>query len=295
MKKLFIICAVALAAVSCAKTAEPVKKDMAIQLYSVRSLIGRPELYQQNQATVLKAIADAGFTAVEAASYNDGKFYGVTPEQYKADVEAAGLKSYSSHTGHNLSAEELESGDFTESLNWWKEAIPAHKAAGMSVICIPSIRRPETLAQLQVICDYFNAVGKLCAEEGILFGYHSHSFEFEKIEDQVMYDYMLQHTDPQYVFFEMDVYWAVYGRVSPVDYFKTYPGRFKVLHIKDAKEIGQSGFVGFDAIFKNFDVAGAKAFVVEIERYSYEDVLQSMKESADYLLAADFVKPTYAE
>ena len=298
MRKLFIICAVALAAVSCATTttpAEPVKKDMAIQLYSVRSLIGKPELYQQNQAKVLKAIADAGFTAVEAASYNDGKFYGVTPEQYKADVEAAGLKSYSSHTGHNLSDEEFKSGDFTESLNWWKEAIPAHKAAGMSVICIPAMRVPKTLAELQLVCDYFNAVGKLCAEQGILFGYHSHSFEYEKIEDQVMLDYMIQHTDPQYVFFEMDVYWAVYGRVSPVDYFKTYPGRFKVLHIKDAKEIGQSGFVGFDAIFNNFDVAGAKAYVVEIERYSYDDVLQSMKESADYLLAADFVKPSYAD
>lgn len=296
MKKLFIACAVVLAAVSCAqKPAEPVKKDMAIQLYSVRSLIGKPELYQQNQARVFKAIADAGFTAVEAASYNNGKFYGVAPEQYKADLEAAGLKSFSSHTGHNLSLEEVESGDFTESLNWWKEAIPAHKAAGMSVICIPSLRMPKTLAELQLVCDYFNAVGKLCADEGILFGYHSHSFEYEKIEDQVMFDYMLQHTDPQYVFFEMDVYWAVYGRVSPVDYFKTYPGRFKVLHIKDAKEIGQSGFVGFDAIFNNFDVAGTKAYVVEIERYSYEDVLQSMKESADYLLAADFVKPSYAE
>ncbi len=294
MKKLFFVFAIAILAVSCAKTEEKVAKDMSIQLYSVRSLIGKPELYAQNQATVLKAIADFGYTSVEAASYNDGMFYGVAPEQYKADLEAAGLRSFSSHTSHGLTPEQLESGDFSEALDWWKVAIPAHKAAGISTIVVPSIRKPETIAQLQVICDYFNAIGKLCAEEGIQFGYHNHSFEFEKIEDQVMYDYMIQNTDPQYVFFEMDVYWTVYGHQAPVEYFKTYPGRFKVLHIKDAKEIGASGFVGFDAIYNNMDVAGAKAYVIEVERYSYEDVLQSIKESADYLLNADFVKPCYA-
>lgn len=34
-----------------------------------------------------------------------------------------------------------------------------------------------------------------------------------------MMDYLLQHTDPEYVFFEMDVYWVVRGQNSPVDYF----------------------------------------------------------------------------
>jgi sugar phosphate isomerase/epimerase len=36
----------------------------------------------------------------------------------------------------------------------------------------------------------------------------------------------------------MDVYWAVYGNASPAEYFNKYPGRWKVLHIKDKKEIG---------------------------------------------------------
>ena len=291
MKKLLVIAVALLALVSC--TEKKVEKEMGIQLYSFRQLIGRPELYQQNHEAVFNAIKEYGYTCVEAASYNNGLFYGVTPEQYKADVEAAGLKSFSSHTNHALSKEELESGDISASLAWWKEAIPAHKAAGISVIVIPSMRRPTSLAELQLYCDYFNEVGKLCAAEGILFGYHSHSFEFEKVEDTVVYDYMLQHTDPQYVFFQMDVYWAVIGKVSPVNYFKTYPGRFKVLHIKDWREIGQSGMVGFDAIFKNFDVAGTKAYVVEMEASSYNDMYRTARESAEYLYANDFVKPSY--
>ena len=98
----------------------------------------------------------------------------------------------------------------------------------------------------------------------------NHSFEFKKVEDKVvMIDYMIENTDPQYVFFEMDVYWVMMGQASPVDYFNRYPGRFKLLHIKDRKEIGQSGMVGFDAIFKNAELAGVENIVVEVFQKGY--------------------------
>ena len=48
-----------------------------------------------------------------------------------------------------------------------------------------------------------------------------------------MYDYMLKNTDPDKVFFQMDVYWVGEGGKDPVEYFNNYPGRFEVLHIKE--------------------------------------------------------------
>lgn len=301
MRTIKLISAIAASclAISCAqggngtKDTATEKKDIAVQLYSVRDLIGSFGHNQSDYTVVLNALGKMGYTAVEAASYSDGKLYGKDPAQFKADVEAAGMKVLSSHIGRNLSAKELESGDFSESLAWWDGCIAAHKAAGMKYIVMPSMETPKTLKGLQTYCDYFNAIGRKCAEQGIAFGYHNHSFEFQKIEDQVMYDYMLSHTDPAYVFFEMDVYWTVIADASPVEYFKKYPGRFKILHIKDEKEIGQSGMVGFDAIFNNTEVAGVESIVVEVERYSYEDVERSMKESIDYLEAAPFVPVSY--
>ncbi len=277
------------------KAQEPVKKEIGLQLYSIRSVIGNPELYAANHEEAFKALAEMGYTAVEAASYNDGKLYGVDPEQYKADLEAAGLKSLSSHIGHNLSPEELASGNFEESMKWWDQAIAAHKAAGCKYIVTPSFRIPETLEGLKTYCDYFNEIGKKCAENGILYGYHNHSHEFNKIEDKVIYDFMLENTDPKYVFFEMDVYWACMGRAYPVEYFRKYPGRFTMLHIKDHLELGESGMVGFDAIFNNADVAGMKDFIVELEGYTNGDWKESIKMCADYLLKSDFVKKSYNE
>ena len=167
-----------------------------------------------------------------------------------------------------------------------------HKAAGMQYIVTPWMGLQKSIHDLQVYCDYLNAIGKKCAENGIQYGYHNHNYEYEKVEDQVMYDYMLEHTDPQYVFFQMDVYWTMRGGKSQVEYFKKYPGRFKLLHIKDECELGQSGMVGYDAIFKNVKEAGTKHIVVEVERYSMP-VLESIKESIDYLLQSDFVPASY--
>ena len=274
----------------------PPKKEMCIQLYSARDLIGNAEKYAANHESVLKALAEMGYTSVETANYKDGKFYGVTPEQFKADVEAAGMKVLSAHSNYRLSKEEIEAGDLTKALAFWDEAIPAHKAAGMEYIVIPSIgKNHENLKGLQVICDYFNAVGKKCKDAGMKFGYHNHAYEMEKVEDKIMIEYLIENTDPELVFFQVDVYWAAYGHYSPADLFNKYPGRFALLHIKDKKEIGQSGMVGFDAVFGNAEVAGMEAFVVEVEGCRNEAALEVIRTSADYLLNAPFVKTSYGK
>ena len=265
------------------------KKDVTIQLYSVRDLIKEGSDFN----ALLKKLAKMGYSSVEAANYNDGKFYGLTPEDFKKAVEDAGMTVLSSHCSRGLSDQELASGDFSESLKWWDQCIAAHKAAGMKYIVTPWLGVPKTVKDLQTYCNYFNEIGKRCKENGMLYGYHNHAHEFEKVEGkEVMYNYMLENTNPDYVFFQMDVYWVVRGQNSPVDYFKKYPGRFKILHIKDDRELGQSGMVGFDAIFKNAATAGVQNIVAEIERYSCP-VEESVKESIDYLLEAPFLKASY--
>ena len=286
MRKNFLLAlALLLLSVSCTE-----RKEVAVQLYSVRDLIGNAEKYAANHEAVLGEIAAMGYTAVEAANYNDGLFYGRTPEQFKADVEAAGLQVLSSHCNHGMSAEEYESGDFSASLAWWDDCIAAHKAAGMKYIVIPWANVPETLGDLQTYCGYLDAIGKKCAENGMAFGYHNHSHEFRKVEGETMLDYMIQHTDPAYVFFQMDVYWAVIGDAAPVEYFKKYPGRFKVLHVKDHVEIGQSGMVGFDAIFSNTGIAGTADYVVEMEAFTDNDWKAGLKASIDYLSNSPYFK-----
>ena len=291
---LFAIAAVALASCAAPKEQEAAKKEIGIELYSVRDLIGNPEKFAKNSEATLKAIADYGYTSVEAACYGEGKLYGLTGEEFKAAIEAAGLKTLSSHVVRYLEDEEIASGDFSAAMPWWEEAIACHKAAGIKYMVAPGINIPDNLKDLKVVCDYMNAIGKLVKENGMQFGYHNHSHEFNEVEGVPAYDFMVQNTDPELVFFQMDVYWADNARVSPVEYFKKYPGRFTCLHIKDVAEVGQSGKVGFDAIFNNFETSGTQDIVVEMEGSSYPEeeggILRTCKESAEYLIAAPFVK-----
>ena len=269
------------------------KKQMALQLYSIRSVFNAGN-YQQKQAEVFKQLHDMGYTAVEAASYGDGKFYGVSPEQYRKDLEAAGLQSLSSHTMRNLNKEELASHDFTAAMQWWDQAIAAHKAAGMKYLVSPGTTMPKNLTEAQTISDYLNAIGERCRKAGLIFGYHTHSHEFQKVEGTPWIEFMLNHVSPENMFWQMDVYWCMMAQQSPVVWFKKFPGRCRMLHIKDLYELGQSGMVGFDAIFQNAALCGLEDYVVELEATDGTiTIMEGVRRSAEYLNKSKFVKKTY--
>ncbi|MBO4941835.1 MAG: sugar phosphate isomerase/epimerase [Muribaculaceae bacterium] len=279
---------------SCNISSAPEKKDVGIQLYSMRQLLEPGQAYENNLPALLDTLAKMGYTQVEAANYdnNNGTFYGLTPEEFKAAADAAGIKALSSHTGRTLSPEEIASGNTEDFYKWWDKTLADHKAAGIEYVVVPWSNVPDSLSTLKTICESYNEVGRRAAEMGLKFGYHNHSHEFQQVEGQTMLNYMIENTDPDKVFFEMDVYWTMMGHAAPVDLFNKYPGRFHLLHIKDRREIGQSGMVGFDAIFKNADKAGMENFFVEIEEFT-DGAEKGAKESADYLINAPFVNAKY--
>ena len=139
LKSLAIVSILAAAATSCGgdnsscTNAKQEDKEIGVQLYSVRKPIDEQIKNGGSIASVLDSLASWGYTWVEAANYNynDGTFYGMTPADYKAAVEAAGLKSRSSHTTLGLSDEEMKSGNFAEKLAQWDKLIADHKAAGI--------------------------------------------------------------------------------------------------------------------------------------------------------------------
>ena len=279
------------------------KKEVCIQLYSLRTIldgVNKDGKVSESYTKLLKDLADMGYTSVETANYDNGKFYGRTPQQFKEDCEKAGLKVLSAHTNRGLSDQELASGDFTEAMKWWKQCIADHKAAGMEYIVCPWMGVPKTMKDLLTQCKYLNEIGKLCKQSGIKFGYHNHSHEFQKVEGKTMYDVMLENTNPEYVFFDVlgDVVcggFSVPIRQGYADEVVIVTSGEKMFHIKDYREIGQSGMVGYDAIFNNADKAGMENFVVELEQSEAPSIVDGVRISIDYLLNADFVKSSYSK
>jgi len=260
------------------------KKNIGLQMYSLRD-----DLKKDVKGTIEK-LGKIGYTDMEAASFDNGKFYGMEPEAFKVLLKANGMKLVSSHTGPNYTGDQAS---WDAAMTWWDMAIVAHKKAGCTYIVKPSMGDyPYTnLEALKKTCEYFNAIGDKCNAAGIRFGYHNHNKEFTKITDadDLVYDYMLKNTDPKKVMFEMDVYWIYKGGQNAVEYFNKYPKRFELLHIKDEKEIGASGLIDFKAIYENKAKAGTKDCFVEVERYDFEPFV-SVQKSFDFLNNASYVK-----
>ena len=255
------------------------KKKIGLQLYSLRD-----DLNKDVPGTLKKA-ADMGYYSLETASYGDRKIYGMLPDEFTKRVHDLGMKLNSCHLGGPNYTKETHN----EAMDWWKKAIEDHSKTGMKYMIKPGMKFPEKLDELKVQMDYFNAIGALTAKAGMQFGWHNHNHEFTKIDDKIIFDFMIANTDPKLVCFEMDVYWVMKGGYSPVDYMKKYPTRFPLLHIKDEKEIGESGLLDFKTIFETGYSIGIKDWFVEVERYNFAPV-ESVQKSYDYLAAASYVK-----
>lgn len=286
MRNLLLLSAAVLMVASCGKAGGPVKKNIGLQMYSLRGPINDGAV---GVDAVIAAIGNAGYKYVESASYDDGKIYGMSPEEFKAKIEAAGMTALSCHVRQDLDA------DMEAVWAWWDKCIATHKAAGMKYIVMPSMPDLDTVEGLQAYCDYFNQIGEKCAAAGLKFGYHNHDREFTTVYEDgtVMYDYMVQNTNPANVVFELDVYWSQKGGRPAAELFKQYPGRFELLHVKDEKELGRSGYMNFEELFNNIDPA-TKYLVVEVEKYDLPEV-ESVKASLDYLNDAAFVKEDYSQ
>ncbi len=257
------------------------ENGIGIQLYSLRS-----DMKKDPVATVQK-VGEMGYDYVESAGYSDGLIYGMEPEEFKILLEENGLLYLGAHSGRPIP----ESGNWEELMPWWDQCIAAHKAAGAEYIVQPSMGKSAfmSLEGLAAYCDYFNAVGEKCNEAGLRFGFHNHAKEFGMIDGVVIYDYMLENTDPDKVMFQLDIYLIYEGGKDPSDYFARYSDRFESIHIKDEKELGESGTIDFKKILDQAMGIGLKYYVVEVARYNFEPVV-SVDKSLQYLQEIGFVK-----
>ncbi len=79
-----------------------------------------------------------------------------------------------------------------------------------------------------------NKAGKALKEEGIALLYHNHNVEFQRVEgNKAAYDILLGETDPSYVNFEFDSYWAIDAGVDALGIMKRLDGRLKLYHVND--------------------------------------------------------------
>jgi sugar phosphate isomerase/epimerase len=123
-----------------------------------------------------------------------------------------------------------------------------------------------------------NSKGAALAREGLKLAYHNHNAEFGRYGSKTGYDLLLENTDPDTVWFEMDVGWVAAAGIDPIPLLRAHRGRFRLMHVKDLKastvpntgfrmnpaDVG-AGSLDWKAILPVAYQAGVRDFYVEQE------------------------------
>jgi sugar phosphate isomerase/epimerase len=175
----------------------------------------------------LDIVKSDGFTIVETAGT-----YKLTPEQFRVQLDAHGLKAVSAHFPYESLQADLPA------------VIAAAKALGSTNVVIAHIPHQgvfDATAARKAASD-FNSWGKALNAAGLRLLYHPHGYEFVPLPGGgTGFDILMGGTDPNAVFFEMDVFWIVYAGQDPVDLLAKYPGRWKMFHLKDVRKGALTG------------------------------------------------------
>jgi len=249
----------------------PSEKDLTgIQLYTVRD-----DIKKDPMGTLIK-ISQVGYNNIEAYDFN-GKFFDLQPGYFRQIIEGLGMRLTSTHTEINI-----ENAD-----KYIEQAHPS----GLEYLVIPSAggRPLETADDCKRFAEEMNLIGEKCADAGMRLGYHNHNREFKKDVNSILYDVLLEYTDPELVIFQLDIYWIIEAGYDPVQYFRKYPGRFELWHVKDmaageAKEMTEvgTGIINYPKLFEYASLAGMKEFYVEQDVIK-GDGFESVKKSYEFL------------
>ena len=109
-------------------------------------------------------------------------------------------------------------------------------------------------------------------------------------DGRLLIEWLLHETDPKLVAMEMDMYWVAFAKNNPIDWFKLYPGRWELCHVKDMAatekretiEVGD-GTIDFSSIFKLSATAGLKYYIIELENYRTTSMEGVKKARAGFL------------
>jgi sugar phosphate isomerase/epimerase len=279
------IAALASAALPRYALADPVGKRPGIQLYTIN------EAMRADPAGALRRLRQIGFVEVESAGFGS-----LSATQFRGLLDDAGLSCPSAHLRFdpgNLGPafEDAHALGATYAVGPIMRSLVNGPNAGGDVL-----KTGMTLDEAKRTAELANRIGESARRAGLQFAYHNHNFEFvDQGAGAIGYDLMLKETDPKLVKFEIDCGWMIFAGHDPVEYFKKYPLRFPMIHVKDflarangdvdmrGAELGH-GTVDYKPIFAAGAKAGLQHYFVEQEGpFARMSPIEAAKVDYDYL------------
>jgi len=237
---------------------------------------------EENPQKALKAIASLGYKDLEF-----GGTMGMDLPELKALLKDLHLQALIGSTSM---------GAMNNAVQLGKDIKACHELGQKYIVCYwpwTDDGKNKKADDWKKVADNLNRGGEICRKEGLTLLYHNHDMEFLPVDNQIPFDILMPHLNPDCVSIELDLYWITKGNQSAVEYIRKYPGRYPVFHVKDMDKtpersfeyVGQ-GCIDFPSIFRLNEVAGVKHFIVEHDNPPNPELC--IQTAADYLSRLEF-------
>ena len=113
-----------------------------------------------------------------------------------------------------------------------EERIPKFASLGGKTYIIPSYNFANKEEALHLAAK-LNALAEIAKPYNVKVGYHNHTSEFFVDEGKPILEYVIENTDPEAVFFQIDVGWATAADCDVPAFIRKYSGRIRAIHVKE--------------------------------------------------------------
>lgn len=250
------------------------KRKNKLENFGYISGILKNELAQGDWKEILRLTVAMGYTEYE------GGVQGDSPSEFRTFLKQIGLRYVAGGFGMSDDMDQVRTN--LDQL--------AELGVEYSVIYWPwFVGAPFKLEDCKRSAPILNKIGELASERNLKLCWHNHDKEFLNMEnDQLPFDYLMANTSKDLVHVEMDIYWVIKGGADPIDLLRKYPGRVKIMHVKDMKdevskdfECPGSGVIDFAPIFA--EARKQKILHYFVERDNVTDGIDCLKVSSEYL------------
>jgi sugar phosphate isomerase/epimerase len=290
----------AAAVIAASRTSEPgpLGVPMGIQLYTVNAEM------MQDAAGTLEQIAAMGYTEVETAGYGSLK----TAAEFRKVLDEVGLKCPSAHLEFNLANLEAAFDDAhvlgcmyaTISVPRMLLMEPMKDPYAMTsedfMALVAHIMRPMEAEEFKQTATALNEAGAAAQRAGLKFAAHNHHIEFAEMEGGTGFDYLMEHTDPELVKFELDCGWARVCGHQPGEIAERHPGRIKLLHMRDFmpyEGVSKPGFGNVSGAELGRGVVNQKEVLKQMEGRGIEHVFVEQEGPFSRMSALEAAKTNY--
>ncbi len=230
---------------------------------------------EENIGTVLKAVREAGFGAVEIGA----GLCADDPRRLKAALAANGLAVAGMHGG------------LDQELDRTLELMESYDTRDLCISGLGGWECVEADGYRRDIAA-FNDMGRVCARHGIALHYHNHAYEFAPTDEGPSgMDLILAEMDPDTTDLCVDVAWVEIGGRDPARFLLDHREQIGYVHLKDYEgdrhwvELG-AGVVSLADVMEALETLDGVRWTVYEQDTSDREAAESCAISHQYLVDA---------